>query len=158
MGDIMSTAETATDFTVTMLVEGTPEEAYAAINHVRGWWSGEVEGDTDRAGESFTYRYRDIHRSTQRVAELVPGRKVVWQVVDSHLSFLENKGEWTGTEIVFELDDREGRTEVRFTHRGLTSESECYGSCSTGWGALLTSNLRGLIATGATQPDVFSGK
>ena len=73
-----------------------------------------------------------------------------------HFRFVENKGEWTGTDIIFEIAAREGRTEVRFTHRGLDPRCECYGACSDGWGNLLTRNLRGLIATGEPQPDAFA--
>jgi uncharacterized protein YndB with AHSA1/START domain len=152
----MNTLETGTDFTVTMRVDGRPEEVFAAIDDVRGWWSGEIRGETDRVGAEFEYRYADVHRSVQRVTERVPGTKLVWRVVDSDLSFLVHRSEWTGSEIVFELTDRGGQTEIRFTHRGLNPQSECYGACSSGWGALITRNLRGLIATGERQPDVFA--
>ena len=74
-------------FTTTISVNQTPNEAFAAINNVRGWWSGEVEGATDKPGAEFTYRYKDAHRSTQKVTELIPGKKVAWHVSDSHLSF-----------------------------------------------------------------------
>jgi hypothetical protein len=152
----MTISNQVSDFSVTLRVDRTPAEAFAAINDVRSWWSGEIEGETDRADAVFTYRYRDLHRSTQRVAELVPGRKVVWQVVDSHLSFLEDKHEWTGTEVVFEISERDGQTEIHFTHRGLTRDSECYGACSSGWSSLINGNLRDFIATGGVQPDVFA--
>jgi hypothetical protein len=66
---------------ITFTVDRTPEEAFAAITNVRGWWSGEIDGDTDVLGAEFTYRYQDIHRSTQKITELVPGRKVTWQGV-----------------------------------------------------------------------------
>ncbi len=153
----MSTPEAGTDFTVTMLVDRAPDEVFAAINDVRGWWSGEVEGETGRLGAQFTYRYANVHRSVQRVTELVPGRRVVWRVMDSHLDFVVNGREWTGTHIIFEIADRQGRTEVRFTHRGLHPSCECYGACSDGWERLLTRNLRGFIATGEPQPDAFAG-
>jgi len=144
------------DFTMILTVERTPEEVFDAINDVRGWWSGEFEGDPDRPGAEFTYRYGDMHRSRQRVTEFVRGAKIVWQVLDAKQSFVKDPGEWKGTSIVFDLS-REGRgTTVRFTHVGLSSRQECYDSCSNAWSALLTRNLRELISTGKRQPDVLA--
>jgi hypothetical protein len=143
-------------FTTTISVDATPSEAFAAINNVRGWWSGEIDGATDALGAGFTYRYKDAHRSTQQIMELIPGKKVAWHVSDSHLSFVKDKSEWTGTDIVFDISAKGDKTEVRFTHSGLEPEIECYGSCSNAWGTLINRNLRGLISTGKSQPDIFA--
>ena len=64
------------NFTTEFTVEQTPEQAFAAIVDVRGWWSGEIEGATDQLDAEFTYRYQNIHRSRQRITELAPGRRV----------------------------------------------------------------------------------
>src|SRR5256885_16210865 len=121
------------DFTTTISVEQTPEQAFAAINNVRGWWSGDVEGEADELGTEFTYRYQDMHRSRQKVTEFIPGKKIVWQVLDSRLSFVKDKSEWTDTDIVFEISEKAGKTQVRFTHVGLVPQHECFSACSNGW-------------------------
>ena len=109
-------------FTTTIAVDQTPEEAFAAINNVSGWWSGEIEGSAAKLGDEFTYRYQDVHRSKQKVMEFIPGRKIVWHVLDSQLSFVEDKSEWNGTDIVFDISRKDGKTEIRFTHAGLVPQ------------------------------------
>jgi hypothetical protein len=39
------------NLTAAILVDQTPDEAFAAINDVRGWWSGEIEGSTEKLGD-----------------------------------------------------------------------------------------------------------
>ncbi|HEU5048666.1 MAG TPA: SRPBCC domain-containing protein [Rickettsiales bacterium] len=144
------------NFTTSILVSQTPQEAFNAINNVRAWWSGEIQGKTGTVGDEFTYRYKDMHRSTQKVTELVSGKKVVWDVVDASLSFTDNETEWKGTTIIFDIAVKGKETEIRFTHQGLTPHCECYGACSEGWSMLINDNLRQLIASGKNQPDVFA--
>jgi hypothetical protein len=139
------------DFTTSFLVHQTPEQAFDAINNVRGWWSGEIKGDTDRLGAEFTYQVEGLHRSTQKVTELAPGKGVVWQVLDAYLGFVKEKAEWRGTQIIFEVEQKADKTEVRFTHRGLIPAYECYNECSNAWGLLVNGNLRKLITTGKVQ-------
>ncbi len=143
-------------FTTSFTVAQTPNEVFTAINNVRGWWSGEVTGETSKLGDEFTYRYKDMHKTTQRVTEFVPGKKVVWHVTDAKLTFVKDKTEWIGTDIVFEIARKDGKTELHFTHVGLVPAFECYGGCSGAWGSLVDGNLRNLITTGENQPDVFA--
>ena len=141
------------DFTAAISVEKTPEEAFDAINNVRGWWSGEIQGDTDKLGAEFTYRVRDVHRSKQKITEFTPGKKVVWHVLDGDLGFVKDKSEWKGTDIVFEIAEKGDKTEVRFRHVALVPAYECYNNCSNAWGMLINGNLRKLITTGKAQPS-----
>ena len=141
------------DFNLSFTVDQSPEEVFQAINNVGAWWSGDVAGGTTRLGDEFTYRVAGVHYSKQKITELVPGKKVVWHVTDARLEFVSDKHEWKGTDIVFEIAKKGAKTEVRFTHRGLASAFECYGSCSNAWGQLVNGNLRRLIATGKEQPS-----
>ena len=141
-----------TNYTTAFTVDQTPEEAFAAINNVRGWWSDEIEGRTDQLGD-FKYHYKDIHRCTIRITELAAGKKVVWHVVDNYFNFVKDKTEWKDTDIVFEIARKGDQTEVRFTHVGLSPQHECYGVCSDAWGTYINGSLRNLIAKGKGQPN-----
>jgi hypothetical protein len=143
------------NYTTTFQVEQTPQEAYAAINDVRAWWSGEVKGDTDKIGAEFTYTVPDIHYCQMEITELDPGRRVVWRVLDSDLTFTNVRDEWTGTTVVFDVSIKDGRTEVRFEHVGLVPAYDCYDSCSNAWSLLVNGNLRKRISTGEPQPSPF---
>jgi len=140
-------------YTTSFTVDQTPEEVFDAINNVRGWWSGEIQGDTDKLGAEFTYRVQDVHRSKQKITEFTPGKKVVWHVLDGYLGFVKDKSEWKGTDIVFEIAEKGDKTEVRFRHVALVPAYECYNNCSNAWGMLINGNLRKLITTGKAQPS-----
>jgi hypothetical protein len=141
------------NFTTSFTVSQTPEEAFAAITNPRGWWSQAIEGDTDKLGAEFNYHYQDLHRASFKITEFVPGKKVVWRVLDNHFSFIKDKTEWIGTDVVFEVAKVGDKTEVRFTHVGLVPDYECYDVCSNAWGTYITSSLRNLITTGQGQPN-----
>jgi len=135
-------------FTSTFLVDQDPDVVFAAINDVRGWWTGEIEGDTDRLGAEFTYRYEDVHYSKQKITELVPDERVVWLVEDSYLNFVEDKTEWNGTHISFDISRKGEQTEVCFTHHGLIPEYECFDACSGAWSFYMKESLRSFISNG----------
>ncbi len=140
-------------YTTSFTVDQSPEEVFAAVTNVRSWWSEEIEGRTDLLGAAFRFRSGDLHDSTQKITEFVPGVKVVWHVLNSHIAFVKDSNEWTGTDIVFEISRKGGRTELRFTHVGLVRAIECYASCSDAWGFYINHSLFLLITTGKGEPS-----
>jgi hypothetical protein len=144
---------TTSDFTTTLLVDQTTKEVFNAINNVRGWWSEEIEGDTDKLNDEFTYHYKDVHRCKMKLIEVVPDKKVVWLVMDNYFSFTNDKSEWIGTKIIFEISKKDNKTQIQFTHHGLVPEYECYDICSDSWNNYIKLSLRNLIATGKGQPN-----
>jgi len=141
-------------YTMTIWVDRTPEQVFDAINNVRGWWSEEIEGNTDVVDQEFTFRVRDVHYSKIRVTELVPGKKVVWRVLDNYMNFVDDQSEWRDTEIRFELSEKDRATEVRFTHAGLVPAYECFDVCSNAWGFYVGRSLRNLITRGEGSPSL----
>jgi hypothetical protein len=141
------------DFTTTILADQTPEEVFNAINNVRGWWSEEIEGNTDKLNAVFKYHFEDVHRCQIKVIELVPGKKVVWHVLDNYFNFTQDKTEWKDTKVVFDISRKDNKTEIRFTHLGLVPEYECYEACHKGWTHYIQSSLRKLITTGKGEPN-----
>ena len=145
------------DLTYTFTVPQSPAEAYAAINDVRAWWSGDVEGRDRRSSTpSGATACRTSTSAPCRTTELVPDRAVAWLVTDSWLSFIEDAEEWTGTTVHFDvIPTTSGGTEVRFTHHGLQPQVECYGVCRVAWGEYILGSLKELIESGAGRPDSY---
>jgi hypothetical protein len=141
------------DFTTTLVVEQTPEEAFNAINNVRGWWSEEIEGSTDKLNDEFNYHYEDVHRCKMKLIEVVPGKKVDWLVLENYFKFTKDKSEWAGTKISFEISGKDNKTQIRFTHIGLVPQYECYEICRDAWSNYIHNSLRSLITTGKGQPN-----
>jgi regulatory protein YycH of two-component signal transduction system YycFG len=142
----------ALNYTTSFLVDKTPKEAFDAINTVRGWWTENLVGNTAQLNDEFSVRFGDVHYSKHKLTEVIPDTKVVWLTIDSRLNFIEDKTEWTGTKIVFDISKQGDQTEVRFTQLGLNPEVECYSACSNAWGGYINDSLRSLITTGKGQP------
>ena len=68
-----------------------------------------------------------------KIIEFIPAQKVVWLVTANYFSFTEDKTEWVGDKLLFEIAEKDGKTEIRFTQEGLTPEYECYDVCNDGW-------------------------
>jgi hypothetical protein len=156
-----------TDFTTTILVDQTPTAAFNAVTNVRGWWSEEIEGGTDKLNDVFNYHFEDIHRCKVKLIEVIPDKKVVWHVMENYFKpgiFGDpshpvsgdsefNKTEWVDTKIIFEITEKNEKTQIRFTHLGLVLEYECFDVCSNGWTHYIAESLLNLITTGKGQPN-----
>lgn len=149
------------DLTLSFTVERTPEEVFDAINDVRHWWSGDLVGETTPEGAEWVYVTPDIHFSKFRTTVQTPGVRVEWLVLDSYLSFIADKYEWTGTTVRFDITPvggSGGGSRLVFTHVGLTQDVECYGVCHTAWGQYVLGSLRDLILSGTGRPGFFSNR
>lgn len=141
-------------FTSTILVDQSPEVVFNAINNVRGWWSQSVVGGTERINDEFIFEVKGVHRSKQKVIESVPGKRVVWLVTESDMSFLKDRQEWTNTRVVFDIMKKGDKTQLVFTHEGLVPGIECYDICTPAWSQYVQHSLFQLITTGKGDPNL----
>lgn len=140
-------------FTTTITVNQSPSQAYKAIKDFRGWWSEEIEGNTDKLNETFFYHYKDIHLCKIKLIEAIPDNKLVYQVLENEFNFIADKTEWVNTKLVFEISTRQGKTSVIFTHQGLVPEYECYQVCNDAWSGYINKSLKDFIETGKGAPN-----
>lgn len=144
------------NFTTTFTVDAMPRQAFDAINDVSGWW-GRITGSTTAVGDEFVYLVPGLHYSGFRVTEITPERRIAWLVTGSHLGFIADKQEWSGTTVRFDIDETDAGTRITFAHEGLSPESECYDVCSNAWSTFVNGSLKAFIETGTGQPYAFEG-
>jgi hypothetical protein len=149
----MTTKTIEKDFTTTILVNESAKSVFDAVNNVSGWWSQEIEGDTDRLNSEFKYHYSDVHICKMRIVEFIPEKKVVWQVLENHFNFIKDQREWVGTKVIFEISQKDNKTELHFTHQGLVPDYECFDICFKAWTQYIQESLVSLITTGKGQPN-----
>ncbi len=135
-----------------------PSQVFDKIGRVPEWWGTDFEGQSRNVGDVFTVRFWNGDYYTMKVAEVVPDKKIVWQVIDSIRPSLKDKTEWTGTQIVWELSPQGSGTQVDMTHVGLVPEIECYEECSGGWNYLIQKSLLNLITEDKGNPVGSDGK
>lgn len=141
------------DFTTSFVVDETPQQVFNAVINVRGWWSEEIEGGTAKLNDEFDYHYKDVHKCKMRLIEVIPNKKIVWLVLDNYFKFTEDKHEWKGNKIVFDITEKDNKTQLLFTQLGLVPEYECFNICSDAWSNYIKNSLRSLITTGKGQPN-----
>lgn len=139
------------NYSMSITVDATPQEAFDGINNVTKWWTGDLEGRSHELDDEFTVRFGDVHVSTQQLIEVIPDKKVVWLVTDSKLNFIEDQQEWTNTTIRFEIARHDDKTRIHFTHVGLVPEIQCYTDCTKGWAYYINSLFK-LLTEGKGTP------
>jgi hypothetical protein len=135
------------DLKIQNKLNANSKSIFEAINNPCQWWSGNITGTTDELGQEWVYRYQNIHYSKQKVVEMIQNKKVAWEVTDSYISFVENKAEWNGSRIAFEIEKNNGGTVLTFTHLGLMPTVACYEDCKHAWEFYIKESLRNSIVS-----------
>jgi len=128
-------------------VKAAPEAVYEALTArqgLAGWWTNDTQGDGDVVEGVVEFRF-DAGGFDMVVLDLVPGKRVLWQVVDG-------PEEWIGTQVSWDLTLDGDYTEVLFKHVGWKEPVDFMHHCSTKWAVYLMS-LKQLVETGRGAPS-----
>lgn len=145
------------DFTSSITVNTSYTKAFEAIKNFRGWWSEEIEGNTDELNETFFYHYKDVHLCKIKLIEAMPDTKLVYLVIENEFNFTKDKTEWIDTKLIFDLNTEGRQTQIKFTHEGLVPTYECYEVCNDAWTSYIQGSLKNYIETGKGKPNGKEG-
>ncbi len=141
------------DFSYSLTVKASAKDAMKKINQVNKWWAKDVKGKAAKLNDKFSVWFGKDTYVDFKISELIPDKKVVWLVTDCNLGWIKNKKEWTGTEAIFTLTTKGGKTIIDFVHKGITPDTECYETCKPGWTHHLKDSLVKLIDEGKGFPE-----
>jgi hypothetical protein len=130
----------------------TAKEAFEGINNVSEWWTKNLEGASQNLDDVFTVRFGKTF-VTFKIVEAVPDKKVVWECTDCYLDWLNDKTEWKGTKLVWEVSTQDNATQIDMTHMGLVPEIECYDNCVKGWDFYVKQSLFKLLTEHKGLPE-----
>lgn len=135
---IKSNNMSSQNFSYTFITSKSPNEIFDTLINPQNWWNGLhdeiITGKSEKINDEFIFDAGNgVHHTEQKLIKVIPYKKIVWEVTDSNLTFASKTDEWTGTKIGFDISTKDDKTQVVFTHEGLTPEFECYGGCSSAW-------------------------
>ena len=129
------------DYHGSIAADITPKEAFDKISCVNEWWSTNFEGESSKLGDVFTVRFKSGDWYTIKISEMISGKNIVWDVIAADQTWHEDRDEWTGTKIVWDISPEKDGSIVTMTHQGLVPEFECYEKCKMGWDYLTQKSL-----------------
>ena len=131
-------------------------DAFDKISRVSEWWALKFSGSARELGDTFQVRFGGTFVDFE-ITEVVPNQKIVWQVVNCNMNWLNDKTEWNGTSVLWELAENDGVTGVTMVHRGLVPGIECYEDCESGWTFFVSQSLQQFLTTGIGLPKGDGG-
>ena len=140
-----------TNYHTGITTSASASAAFAAIANVSGWWAKNFRGNAQKTGDIFTVEFGETN-VTFEITEVDPDRKIVWTVTGCNLHWQQDKTEWNGTRIVWEIIPENSDTKVEMTHIGLAPQVECYETCEKGWNHHIKDSLFKLVNEGMGMP------
>ena len=129
-----------------LLIKTLPGKVYTAITKTEGlcgWWTAEAKAD-ESIGGTAEFIFGERYYNKMQITNLQNNKIVEWEC-------LEGDKEWIGTTFLFEIEEKDGSTILRFSHNNWKEETDFFASCNFNWGYYLNS-LKQYCETGTGTP------
>jgi hypothetical protein len=128
-------------------IDTTPAKVFGALTTLDGlrhWWTTELSGNAKQGG------LIDFKFCKMKVVKTKSNKLVHWKCV-------RGPDEWIDTEVIFELNRKEGQTYVLFKHANWKKPVEFMHHCSTKWATFLLS-LKNWLERSEGRPAPYDVK
>lgn len=129
-----------------LIINSSIEKIYEALTTQQGlgnWWTDQTIAKPE-VGFVNEFRFGPGELKMLKVIGLNSNKSVEWKCVGGD-------DEWHDTEISFDLEEKDEKTILRFTHKDWKEATDYFGTCNFHWGLFLQS-LRMLCETGKGMP------
>jgi len=129
-----------------LIINSPPEEVYNAITKTEGlknWWTVGAKAD-EKIGGIAEFIFGERYHNKMKIINLQANKVVEWEC-------LEGDKEWIGTSFLFDLEEKDGSTILRFSHNEWREETDFFASCNFNWGYYMNS-LKQYCETGEGTP------
>ncbi|MEO9477552.1 MAG: SRPBCC domain-containing protein [Cyclobacteriaceae bacterium] len=125
-------------------------EALATQEGLAKWWT-ETTVAKPEIGFVNEFRFGEGELKQLKVTSLKPDTYIEWLSVGGD-------EEWQDTKIIFNLESKDSKTILRFSHENWRNATDYFGNCNFHWGIFLGS-LKMLCETGKgrTFQDMMNG-
>jgi len=123
-----------------------PQKVYNALTEQKGlagWWTEETTAEP-QVGTIAEFKFGEYYHNKIKITNLIPDFKVEWEC-------LQGDEEWVGTNFTFEIDEKNGKTFLKFTHKNWREATDFFASCNYQWGLYMKS-LKDYCETGKGEP------
>ncbi len=145
------------DYSRTIEVAATPEQAYRSVTEGFGKWWTAPDATLARMGDIASFRFPPKDTSwTFRPIRLEPNAVAEHECVGAnhqHDGLPDTiRTEWLGTRMRFEIEAMPNGSKLRFTHEGLAPHLDCYEICEAGWDFFFLKSLKAYLDDGKGTP------
>ena|SRR2546423_8601209 len=117
-----------------VLIKAPAKTVYAAITGQDGlssWWTKQTIAKPE-IGFVNEFRFGQSYHNKMKITKLEKEKLVSWNCIGGDK-------EWIGTEIRFELEEKNGNTRLMFTQANWAAQTLFYANCNFHWGGYLKS-------------------